>query len=294
MSARRDPGGDRLVARPVPSSGPRPRGAGRWERAPPPPSGCAGSPPSSSSGAWRAPWSACSPGWSARVGGGGPDPIAALTADSAELYRSLADADAMATSGYVAGGREPTAVRGPLRRRHRPRHRPAGRRRRRLPGSGPPPPSRPSCRSTPGSSRPPARSTGRGCRSARPTWAARRSSCAARSCPAAEELRRTQAAELDAAHERGVAIPFAVLRCSWPRWPGSSTSRCASAAGPTARVSVGLVAGAVALVAALAWWVGGDDGARTGGSTPRSATAPPRPPSTTRAPPSCRRAAARA
>ena len=37
--------------------------------------------------------------------------IAALTTDSAELYRSLADADAMATSGYVAGGREPTAVR---------------------------------------------------------------------------------------------------------------------------------------------------------------------------------------
>ena len=37
--------------------------------------------------------------------------IAALTADSAELYRSLADADAMATSGYVSGGREPTAVR---------------------------------------------------------------------------------------------------------------------------------------------------------------------------------------
>ena len=32
--------------------------------------------------------------------------IAALTTDSAELYRSLADADAMATSGYVAGGRE--------------------------------------------------------------------------------------------------------------------------------------------------------------------------------------------
>ena len=37
--------------------------------------------------------------------------IAALTADSAELYRSLADADAMATTGYVSGGREPVAVR---------------------------------------------------------------------------------------------------------------------------------------------------------------------------------------
>ena len=37
--------------------------------------------------------------------------ISALTADSAELYRSLADADAMATSGYVAAGREPAEVR---------------------------------------------------------------------------------------------------------------------------------------------------------------------------------------
>jgi len=37
--------------------------------------------------------------------------VAALTADAAELYSSLADADAMATSGYVAGGVEPSAVR---------------------------------------------------------------------------------------------------------------------------------------------------------------------------------------
>lgn len=37
--------------------------------------------------------------------------IGALTADSAELYRSLADADATATAGYVAGGVEPAPVR---------------------------------------------------------------------------------------------------------------------------------------------------------------------------------------
>ncbi|HWM58006.1 MAG TPA: hypothetical protein VNO83_09240 [Pseudonocardia sp.] len=37
--------------------------------------------------------------------------ISALNGDAAELYRSLADADAMATSGYVAGGREPAPVR---------------------------------------------------------------------------------------------------------------------------------------------------------------------------------------
>jgi hypothetical protein len=37
--------------------------------------------------------------------------LAALSADAAEIYRSLADADAMATSGYVSGGTEPEAVR---------------------------------------------------------------------------------------------------------------------------------------------------------------------------------------
>jgi len=37
--------------------------------------------------------------------------VAALTVDAAELYSSLADADAMATSGYVAGAQEPPIVR---------------------------------------------------------------------------------------------------------------------------------------------------------------------------------------
>lgn len=37
--------------------------------------------------------------------------VAAITADAAELYRTLADADASATTGYVSGGVEPAAVR---------------------------------------------------------------------------------------------------------------------------------------------------------------------------------------
>lgn len=37
--------------------------------------------------------------------------IAALTTSAADLYQSLADADAMATTGYVSGGLEPAAVR---------------------------------------------------------------------------------------------------------------------------------------------------------------------------------------
>lgn len=38
--------------------------------------------------------------------------LAALTTAAADLYQSLADADAMATTGYVSGGLEPAAVRG--------------------------------------------------------------------------------------------------------------------------------------------------------------------------------------
>jgi hypothetical protein len=37
--------------------------------------------------------------------------IAAVHADAAEMYRSLADADAMATSGFVSGGQEPPELR---------------------------------------------------------------------------------------------------------------------------------------------------------------------------------------
>jgi hypothetical protein len=37
--------------------------------------------------------------------------IAAVHADAAEMYRSLADADAMATSGFVSGGQEPGEIR---------------------------------------------------------------------------------------------------------------------------------------------------------------------------------------
>jgi hypothetical protein len=52
--------------------------------------------------------------------------IAALDSDAAELYRSLADADATATRGYVSGGLEPRCGAGALRRRRRARGRPPG------------------------------------------------------------------------------------------------------------------------------------------------------------------------
>ena len=41
----------------------------------------------------------------------GGERVGGIVADAAELYQSLADADAMATSGYVSGGQEPAEVR---------------------------------------------------------------------------------------------------------------------------------------------------------------------------------------
>jgi len=41
----------------------------------------------------------------------GGERIGGIVADAAQLYRSLADADAMATTGFVSGGQEPAAVR---------------------------------------------------------------------------------------------------------------------------------------------------------------------------------------
>ena len=88
--------------------------------------------------------------------------IAALTTDAAELYQSLADADAMATTGYVSGGLEPAAVRARYdddiaARRAGCSPAPRGCCRRATPRSRRSPRSASSCPSTPGWSRTPAR-----------------------------------------------------------------------------------------------------------------------------------------
>jgi hypothetical protein len=218
--------------------------------------------------------------------------ISALTADSAELYRALADADAMATSGYVAGGRESTAVRAryddDVARATDRLVDAAGR----LPEGGP--------TATIAAQLPvytglveTARTLNR---AGLPLGLAYLGSASqlmrTTILPAADELHRTQAAELDAAHDRGVAIPFAVLLLV-AATPGSSTSPCASAAARIERSAWGC-----SRRPSPCWSRSGGGRSRrrprTGGSTPRSDTAPPRVPWTTRAPPSSRRAAARA
>ena len=181
--------------------------------------------------------------------------IAALTTDSAELYRFLADADAMATSGYVSGGREPTAVRaryddditGATERLVDA----AGR----LPGSQPVAtiaeqlPVYTGLMDT-------ARTLNR---DGLPLGQAYLGSASALMrgtiLPAAEELRRQQSAELTAAYGRGVAIPFAVGALLLATLVAIVDVSLRERHRTHRTLSVGLLAAGVALVAALAWWV---------------------------------------
>jgi hypothetical protein len=182
--------------------------------------------------------------------------IAALTADSAELYRSLADADAMATSGYVSGGREPAAVRAryddDIARATDRLIDAAGR----LPEGGP--------ISTVSAELP--RYTGL-VETARtlnreglPLGQAYLGSASrlmrTTILPAADELRRAQADELGTAHRRGAAVPYAVLLLLVATLAGIVDVSLRERRRTNRTVNVGLLAAAVALLAALGWWAG--------------------------------------
>ncbi len=181
--------------------------------------------------------------------------IAALTADSAELYRSLADADAMATSGYVSGGREPTAVRAryddDIARATDRLVSAAGR----LPGSEPV--------ATIAAQLPvytglveSARTLNRGGLPLGQSYLGSASELMRGTIlPAAEELRRQQAAALAAAYARGVAIPFAVGALLVATLVAIVDVSLRERRRTHRTLSVGLLTAAVALVAALAWWV---------------------------------------
>jgi hypothetical protein len=181
--------------------------------------------------------------------------ISALTADSAELYRSLADADAMATSGYVSGGREPTAVRAryddDIARATDRLVDAAGR----LPAGGPV--------ATVAAQLPvytglieTARTLNREGLPLGQAYLGSASGLMRKTIlPAVDELRRTQGADLQAAHRRGVAIPFAVLLLLVATLAGIVDVSLRERRRTHRAVSVGLLAGGVALVAALVWWL---------------------------------------
>jgi hypothetical protein len=181
--------------------------------------------------------------------------IFALTADSAELYRSLADADAMATSGYVSGGREPTAVRAryddDIARATGRLVAAAGK----LPDGGP--------IATIAAQLPvytglveTARTLNRDGLPLGQAYLGSASQLMRTTIlPAADELHRTQAAELDAAHGRGQAMPLAVLLLLAATLAGIVDVSLRERRRTHRTVSVGLVVGAGAVLAALLWWV---------------------------------------
>ena len=181
--------------------------------------------------------------------------ISALTADSAEIYRSLADADAMATSGFVSGGREPTAVRArydaDIARAADRLADAAGR----LPEQGP--------IATIGAQLPvytalveTARTLNREGLPLGQAYLGNASGLMRTTIlPAADELRRTQVAALADAQRRAGAFPWAVLLLGVATLAGVVDVSLGERRRTNRALSVGLVVGAGAVLAALVWWL---------------------------------------
>jgi hypothetical protein len=185
--------------------------------------------------------------------------IAALDADAAELYRSLADADATATRGYVSGGLEPAAVRA---RYDDDIARAADRlvqAASRLPVGDP----AAVAVATIGVQLPAyaglvetARTYNRqGLPLGQSYLGSASRLMRSTILPAAEELRRMQTAALAAAYQRGGAIPFAVLLIGVAVLVGMVDHAVLERRRTNKVVNTGLLAAAAALVAALLWWV---------------------------------------
>lgn len=185
--------------------------------------------------------------------------IAALTADAAELYRSLADADATATSGYVVGGVEPAELRARYdddiaRAADRVVHAAS-----RLPEGDP--------AAVPVATIAVQLPVYTGLVEAARTLNRQglplgqsyldRASRLMRGeiLPAAVQLRQLQTSALDAAYQRGGGFPFAVLLIGAAVLAGLVDHAALEWRRTKRIVSVGLLAGGVGLVAALLWWV---------------------------------------
>ena len=192
-----------------------------------------------------------------RDGGGR---IAALTADAAELYRSLADADAMATSGYVSGGIEPAAVRarydGDIARAADRMVQAAAK----LPEGDPA--AKPVATI---STQLPVYSglveTARTLnRQGLPLGQSYLDSASrlmrSTMLPAAEELRRLQTESLTSAYDRGDAIPYVVLIVGIAVLLAFLDIGLQERRRTNRVLNVGLLAAGAALVIALLWWIG--------------------------------------
>lgn len=191
-----------------------------------------------------------------RDGGGR---IAALTVDAAELYRSLADADAMATSGYVSGGIEPAAVRA---RYDEDIARAADRM---VQAAAKLPEDDPAAKpvATISAQLPvysglveTARTLNRQGLPLGQSYLDSASRLMRQTVlPAAEELRRLQTASLTSAYDRGDAIPYVVLIVGLAVLAAFVDVGLQERRRTNRMLNAGLLASGAALVVALLWWV---------------------------------------
>ncbi len=184
--------------------------------------------------------------------------LAALNADATQLYQSLASADAMATSGFVAGGREPAAV------RHRYDDDIARAADRLVDAAGRLPNSHPAQLPIGTVSGLLPEYTGL-IETARfynrqglPLGQAYLNSGSQlmreEILPAAERLRRLQAAELKVDYRRGEVIPYAALLIGAAALAAVADVAAVERRRTNRVLNLGLVVSGTALAAALLWW----------------------------------------
>ncbi len=184
--------------------------------------------------------------------------IAALTTGAADLYQSLADADAMATTGYVSGGLEPATVRA----RYDDDIQRAGRLLTNAAGLLPPGDPAIAAVSTVGEQLPVytglvenARALNRlGLPLGQSYLASASKLMQSTILPAVEEVRAAESAALAVAYRQGAAIPFAVLAIGLAVLIAIADLALREWRRTNRVLNVGVTVAGLAVLASVAWW----------------------------------------
>ena len=184
--------------------------------------------------------------------------IAALTTGAADLYQSLADADAMATTGYVSGGLEPATVRA----RYDDDIQRAGRLLTNAAGLLPPGDPAIAAVSTVGEQLPVytglvenARALNRlGLPLGQSYLASASKLMQSTILPAVEEVRTAESVALAVAYRQGAAIPFAVLAIGLAVLIAIADLALRERRRTNRVLNVGVTVAGLAVLASVAWW----------------------------------------
>ena len=184
--------------------------------------------------------------------------VAALTTGAADLYQSLADADAMATTGYVSGGLEPATVRA----RYDDDIQRAGRLLTNAAALLPPGDPAIAAVSTVGEQLPVytglvenARALNRlGLPLGQSYLASASKLMQSTILPAVEEVRTAESAALTVAYRQGAAIPFAVLAVGLAVLIAIADLALRESRRTNRVLNVGVTVAGLAVLAAVAWW----------------------------------------